>query len=273
MGVKYLAKRLRDSSKTPDEFAKDVRLKGKRIGIDASVILHKALGTNDGASYFHATPENPNGEVVEKCSRLCGWAKTNEITLVVSIDGQYHPMKGAVNEERADERDSSLAKFNAMLREEKGGYDKKKTKKAFKLMKAAACVSETVISTAIEVFRSYDNEVYGAPYESDFQLVHWELSGFTDGTYTIDSDIFAMGSKMVIDLVNFNSANGKCVVLLRQEVQRRVMEGSEKWSDEDMILFSALSGCDFVQRLYRVKTKEIESLMKKWKDPNNNEPL
>mmetsp|Transcript_11145 Transcript_11145/g.24128 ORF Transcript_11145/g.24128 Transcript_11145/m.24128 type:complete len:298 (-) Transcript_11145:159-1052(-) len=51
------------------------------------------------------------------------------------------------------------------------------------------------------------------------------------------------------------------------------MEGSEEWSNENVILFSALFGCDFVPRLYRVKTKEIESLMKKWKDSNNNKPL
>ena len=82
-------------------------------------------------------------------------------------------------------------------------------------MKEAASVTEQIIGTAVKIFQDNGFEVFGAPYESDFQLVYWEITGFTDGTLTIDSDIFAMGSSMVVDLVNYNSANGKCKVLLR----------------------------------------------------------
>ena len=79
----------------------------------------------------------------------------------------------------------------------------------------------------------------GPKIESDFQLIHWENIGFTDGTYTTDSDIFAMGSSMVIDLLNFNSAHGKCKILLREDVQSRIMEGSEDW-DHDEVFFILL---------------------------------
>ena len=84
-------------------------------------------------------------------------------------------------------------------------------------------MSEKIIVTAIELFVENNVEVFGAPYASDFQLVYWELIGFTDGTYTVDSDIFAMGSNLVIDLLNFNSARGNCKLLIRDEVLYRIM--------------------------------------------------
>ena len=71
MGVKDLSKLLRDPKATPHEFATDARLKGKRVGVDLPVVLHKALATDDGASYYHIKPAVPNGEVIEKCTRLC----------------------------------------------------------------------------------------------------------------------------------------------------------------------------------------------------------
>ena len=139
MGVKYLSKKLRSSKETPDEFSTDRRLKGKRIAVDLSVILHKALGTNDGAAYYQVKPTNPNCEVVEKCSRICGWAKLNDILLVVSVDGRSHPMKASVNKDRTDGRDSAQARFEAMVQSEQS-YDKIKIREAFKLMKKATFV-------------------------------------------------------------------------------------------------------------------------------------
>jgi len=67
MGVRYLASKLRESSDTPDKVAECELLNGKTIGIDLSVILHKALGTNDGAGEFHLEPSCPNSEVIDKC--------------------------------------------------------------------------------------------------------------------------------------------------------------------------------------------------------------
>ena len=85
--------------------------------------------------------------------------------------------------------------------------------------------------------------------------------------------MFAMGSNLVIDLLNFNSARGNCKLLIRDEVMHRIMEGSNDWTVEDVVLFSALSGCDFIPRLFRSKTDDIENLMKKYKDPSNHQSL
>ena len=273
MGVKYLASTLRESGNTPDKLAECELLNGKTIGIDLSVILHKALGTNDGAGEYHLEPPCPNSGVIDKCSRFCGWAKSNNITLKVSVDGRYHPMKEEENKRRAGDRDLAQSELEKFLRTIRHNDDNTDTKKAFQLMKKAARVSEKIIVTAIELFAENNVEVFGAPYESDFQLVYWELIGFTDGTYTVDSDMFAMGSKLIIDLLNFNSARGNCKLLIRDEVLYRIMEGSKDWTVEDVVLFSALSGCDFIPRLFRSKAVDHESLMKKYKDPTNNQSL
>ena len=44
------------------------------------------------------------------------------------------------------------------------------------------------------------------------------------------------------------------------------MDDSNEWSIEDTVLFSALSGCDFIPRLFKLTKKAIESLMRRWKD-------
>ena len=62
-----------------------------------SLILHKSVATEAGAGEFLNHPGGANSEVINKCSRLCGFAKRNEITLVVSVDGKYHPMRHEMN--------------------------------------------------------------------------------------------------------------------------------------------------------------------------------
>ncbi len=108
MGVNQLSKKLRPASETPDIFSSSDLLSGKRIGVDLSVILHKALGTEDGAGEFFVAPPYPNNEVIERCTRLCSYAKANNVKLVVSVDGAYHPMKEDENNKRNGDRDAAL---------------------------------------------------------------------------------------------------------------------------------------------------------------------
>ena len=49
MGVRYLSSKLRESGITTDKLAECELLNGRTIGIDLLVILHKALGKNDGS--------------------------------------------------------------------------------------------------------------------------------------------------------------------------------------------------------------------------------
>ena len=78
-------------------------------------------------------------------------------------------------------------------------------------------MSDKIVAVGVKVFRDHGHEVYGTCFESNFQVVYWERIKFTDGTLLIDSDLLAMGSNFFIDLVNYNSANGKCKILIRTE--------------------------------------------------------
>ena len=162
MGVNYLAKKLRPGDKTPDSMADSSLLHKKRIGVDASVVFHKALGTEEGAGQYTMKPPIPNGEVIDRCTRICGYAKKNEIVLVVSIDGKYHPMKETENAKRGRDRNSAKEKLESLLR---CPEISSKKKEAYKLMKSAVTVDEHMLGTAVKVFRDHGFEVYGAPYE------------------------------------------------------------------------------------------------------------
>lgn len=274
MGVHQLSKLLRPSDDTPDAVALDTRLHGKRIGVDFMVVGHKSVGSSDGAAEMAIRPKIPNSVMVEKCTRLCGWAKRNSIKWVVSVDGIYHAMKGNVNDERKRDRERANDDLRDLLAKYEGQtLPEEQIKEAKKFIKKAAYVSDEIVAVGVKVFKEHGHEVYGTCYESDFQLVYWEKTGFTDGTLTIDSDIYAMGSQSMLDLVQYNSKDGNCKLLIRSEVQGKIMQGSENWTTYDMLLYSALSGCDFIPRLFRVPGKKIVQFMQQWKSPERTESL
>ena len=93
------------------------------------------------------------------------------------------------------------------------------------------------------------------------------MTSFTDGTYRTDSDIYAMGSKLVVDLLQFHLAHGRYKLLKRKKSSQEIMDGSDHWSTFNLILFFALSGCDFIPRLFCMKIEDTKSFMKTWKDP------
>ncbi|EJK44802.1 hypothetical protein THAOC_36628 [Thalassiosira oceanica] len=241
MGVNDLSKKLRDSSVTPDEIASDVRLSGKRLGVDFMVVAHKAIGSYDGAAEMAMEPEIASSTMKESARQKRQEARQKYLDIVTEFEGRTIPP-------------SQL-----------------KEAKAF--VKNMAYVSDKIVAVGVEVFRDHGHEVYGTCFESDFQLVYWEKKGFTAGTLTIDSDIYAMGSKLTIDLVNYNSAKGKCKILVRSEVQKKIMVGSENWSQYDTLIYCALCGCDFIPRLFKVPAKNITQFMIQWKDPANTQSL
>ncbi|KAL7501673.1 hypothetical protein ACHAWT_009485, partial [Skeletonema menzelii] len=203
MGVNALSKKLRPSGVTPDSLAKSTMLNGKTLGLDVFVTLHKALATVDGAGENLVQPAIPNSVVEQRCNRLCSYAKANNIKYAVAVDGKYHPMKAAENDAREADRNNAQSELDALFRTDDINSilasDEEKLKNALKLMKRSVRVTPDVIAAAVRIFRDNGHEVFGAPFEADWQLVYWELTGFTDGTISIDSDIWAMGSKVFVD--------------------------------------------------------------------------
>ena len=156
MGVKQLSNKIRKANHTPDSIACSRSLHKLKIGVYLSVVLHKALGSQDGAGEFFVHSMIPNSEVEDKCTRLCGFAKRNGIQLIVSVDGKYHPMKDNENAKRQVARDKAKQELETHI--QKTNLDNAvETKKAFSLMKKAAFVSDYVIGTAINKDIGYKN--------------------------------------------------------------------------------------------------------------------
>ena len=61
-------------------------------------------------------------------------------------------------------------------------------------------------------------------------MVCWELTEFTVDTYTIGSDTFTMDFTLTIDLLQFNSAHGKCKILVKEVVMPKIIKDSERWN-------------------------------------------
>ena len=71
-------------------------------------------------------------------------------------------------------------------------------KEAKKEMKYATHVKEDILAAAVTFFKKNNILICGSPYKADFQLAYWEEIGFTNGTITVDSDLFALGSQCTI---------------------------------------------------------------------------
>ena len=240
------------------------KVNGKRVGVDLSVTLHKAISSIISAGEMQCHPKIPVSKVTKVCTKLIALARRANITLVICTDGRYHQFKNSVNSNRSDGRKRAQQELDKLLHNSED-LEKNMTD-INRLMKKAVYVREDILAQAVEVFKQNKVEIYGASHEADFQLVHWEMTGFTDGTISVDSDIFMLGSKMFIDSLNVNSKLGNCKILEREDVmkQNAFTEESSKWSDDDLLVYGALCGCDWLPRLYQLQHKKIDEFMVKW---------
>ena len=104
MGVNQLSKLIKSGKQGFDSFVDNDLLRNKRLGVDLSVILHKALGNEVSAGEFQIIPAIPISKVKERCWKLISLAKQGNITLVICIDGNYHCYKSKLNENRKPEQ-------------------------------------------------------------------------------------------------------------------------------------------------------------------------
>ena len=237
-------------------------MNNKRLGLDLSVILHQALGNQISAAEFQVLPKIPISKVDEVCTKLVNLARRANITLVICTDGRHHPFKQSVNATRKKNSKRAQDELNALYTKQEQVI----TSDVYKKMKKAVYVREDILDQALKVFKKNKVEVYGAITEADFQLVYWERTGFTDGTISVDSDIFALGSKFFVDELKVNSKFGDCKIIERDEVMKvnAFTKESSKWTDDDLLVYGALMGCDWLPRLFNLNHDKIEAFMEKW---------
>lgn len=277
MGIKYFSKKYKATKKNDDSLLIDnkdskdpnaptvlinPKVNNKRLGLDLSVILHQALGNQISAAEFQVLPKIPISKVDEVCTKLVNLARRANITLVICTDGRHHPFKQSVNATRKKNSKRAQDELNALYTKQEQVI----TSDVYKKMKKAVYVREDILDQALKVFKKNKVEVYGAITEADFQLVYWERTGFTDGTISVDSDIFALGSKFFVDELKVNSKFGDCKIIERDEVMKvnAFTKESSKWTDDDLLVYGALMGCDWLPRLFNLNHDKIEAFMEKW---------
>ena len=138
-----------------------------------------------------------------------------------------------MNQKRTENWESDHERIMKLFEGPNPGRDVEEGKK---VMKRAVKIREEILTTTVDIFKVHDIQVYCAPYLVYFLLVYWEIVGFTHGSISIDSDLFALGSKLLVDQLNLESSNGNCKIILRSAVMEKqlIAKDCEKWDYFEM---------------------------------------
>jgi 5'-3' exonuclease len=99
MGVQDLSKEFRPSRELTSNIS---QLRGKIVGIDASIYLNKALNSSPEISLlFHQEPSVTVGHLIRKYfDRFYRIFEANDIKILFVLDGARNPMKSVTNDSR-----------------------------------------------------------------------------------------------------------------------------------------------------------------------------
>jgi exonuclease-1 len=224
MGVQGLPAELKEG--IPRTFLELSGLRGKTLGIDSSVVLYTALRSSPEtlAQYF----AEPNVPVKAFCAShmksMLTVLQRAGIKCVWVFDGADHQNKSLVSERRSSSRAQNIADLTLCL--QRGNTED--IMNAPKLKSDIMHPRSDIIFEAVEWLKENGQEVVGAPFEADWQLIELELSGKTDGTLTVDSDLFVLGSKcLVLDfklckVPNKQEDSATCLIIERQACLRKL---------------------------------------------------
>jgi hypothetical protein len=79
----------------------DIRVKGKTVGIDLSIYLHKALSTSEGSRQATSVPSIPVLAIESELSKLIKILGVHDMNAVWVLDGLQNPAKSGEDEKRA----------------------------------------------------------------------------------------------------------------------------------------------------------------------------
>jgi hypothetical protein len=188
--------------------------------------------------------------------------------LEVYIDGAYHPNKMAENTSRKMRRDIARDEFLAIAATKDASLIPEMESK----MVSACFIREDLVFNLKKWCNDHEISIFSAPFECDPQLVEGELGlqhlsssiePIFKAIYTVDSDIFALGSATVVD--NLSSSNSSCNIIRREKVFESGKLCNFDGSPYDMSVYSAFVGCDFINHPNLQSVHNVQNvLMPKW---------
>ncbi|KAJ3502406.1 hypothetical protein NLJ89_g8902 [Agrocybe chaxingu] len=235
--------------------------KGKTIAVDAYVWLHKGL--------YSCATELATGKKTHKYvdygMHRVRLLKHHGIEPYIVFDGGPLPAKKGTETERKQKRDENLARGNALAAQGKHSQAREYYTK---------CVDVTpqMAFQFIKALRAESVQYVVAPYEADAQLAYLERVGLADAILTEDSDLLVFGCKHVLykldvvasTVVSISRADFGSVSASSVDPTSISLIG---WSDVQFRAMAILSGCDYLPSIPGVGLKTANTLLRKWKTP------
>ena len=213
MGIKTLSAIAR-SSKQKKNTLKDCDA-GSLFGIDIANLLYAGATVLEGVHEFHTKPQQPMQSVLKRVQKMTALFRKFCLKQVWVFDGAAHPMKGGTHEKRWKIPQQALADVKRIMQER----DPTAVDALLKAKKKSARPTPEAMALIIQWASEQDDiDVVGAPYEADHLLAWLEMSKQTQGTVTLDSDLFALNCETLIDNLSIHTTNGKCNIWNRTEV-------------------------------------------------------
>ena len=197
MGVQDLSKELRASNILVSKLSE---LSGKILGVDTSVWLNKAsFSCPEFCHYFYQEPHVTVQPIIESyLNSMLLIFTSNDIKLLLVLDGARNPMKALTNKRRKNKSDLAKVEMTNLI----NTLDSENIKLINQFKKKAVYVREDVVAGFFSWCHKKSLKYVCAFMEAEWELSRLEADGIIDGVVSEDSDCLVLGCKLVVQLLN-----------------------------------------------------------------------
>ncbi|KAJ3446065.1 exonuclease [Anaeramoeba flamelloides] len=243
--------------------------KGKTIGIDGYVILHRGA--------FRCAKElclnNSSRTLIRYVLNFVKLLRRHQIKPYFVFDGSYLPMKAETNKKRNEDRERSL---EIAVNLTKSG----RQQEAHRYFQRSVKITSKIANQVIQALKKDNVPILVSPYEADPQLAWLARNGIIDLVLSSDSDLLVFGvphfiykfemngSVEIIHLADVYKIGPKPQPKLEnKKASRRIEINFQGWTHDQFIFMCILSGCDYLKSINGIeKEKEKEKEKAKEKE-------
>ncbi|AYV75259.1 MAG: putative 5'-3' exonuclease [Terrestrivirus sp.] len=238
MGIKGLVKWIKTYAPSGIEMINFDKMKNKRLGIDASILMYRAELAIKGSGF---EMRNNKGDITSHLYVI--FFNTikmlqNNILPIYVFDGKPNELKNKILEEREIKKE----KIRELIK------NKKLTKEqANKLELQTFCINNKMHDDLVKMLSLMSIPYIQAESEADSLLAYMNTNGYIDGVISEDTDICIFGAtdlyKNVFTHMNIKRKN------LIEHIQYQNILKELKWSRNQFVTLAILLGCDYAPHL------------------------
>lgn len=242
MGIKGLVKWIKTYAPSGIEMVNFDKMKNKRLGIDASILMYRAELAIKGSGF---EMRNDKGEITSHLYVI--FFNTikmlqNNILPIYVFDGKPNELKNKLLEEREVKKE----KIQKELTNKK--LTKNLTKEQINKMELQTfCINTKMHDDLIKMLSLMGIPYIQAESEADSLLAYMNINGYIDGVISEDTDICAFGATDLYKNV-FTHMNIKTKHLI-EHIQYKNILKELKWSQEQFVEMAILLGCDYAPHI------------------------